>query len=239
MYIPSKILLKNAQILLENHKCETCPELLTVFKPYKVASNSEQQQTWYQKNTEKRAEYNRQRALTSEYQESHKLSQKHYQSKKDVKFPPLPPSAKLCQNIISDFCADTSPNVFEEAGCAVCGKLTPTCEMEELSEVENINLLKIDGVTRKARCKHSDPVSELRGPILAPDCNRVCPICVESLQNNKVPALALANGLWVGKIPNELRYLTYAEQLLIARVHHNRCIVKVRYSAPPNLASMR
>jgi hypothetical protein len=42
-----------------------------------------------------------------------------------------------------------------------------------------------------------------------------------------VPTLALANGLWVGKIPNELRYLTYAEQLLIARVHHNRCIVKV------------
>jgi hypothetical protein len=42
-----------------------------------------------------------------------------------------------------------------------------------------------------------------------------------------VPALALANGLWVGKIPDELRDLTYAEQLLIARVHHNRCIVKV------------
>ena len=40
-------------------------------------------------------------------------------------------------------------------------------------------------------------------------------------------ALALANGLWVGKIPDELRDLTYAEQLLIARVHHNRCIVKV------------
>ena len=228
MHMPSKILLKNAQILLENHTCEKCPDLLTVFKPYKVASNAERQQTWYQKNTEKRAKYNQQRALKSEYQESHKKSsQKHYQSKKDVNFPPLPPSAKLCQNIVSDFCADTSPDVFEEAGCAVCGKLTPICEMEELSEVENINLLKVDGVTRKARCKSSDPVRELRGPILAPDCNRVCPICIESLDKNKVPTLALANGLWVGKIPDELKDLTYAEQLLIARVRHNRCIVKV------------
>ena len=78
-----------------------------------------------------------------------------------MKFPPLPPSTKLCQNIVSDFCADTSPDMFEEAGCAVCGKLTPVCKMEELSEVENINLLKTDGVTRKARCKSSDPVSEL------------------------------------------------------------------------------
>ena len=99
--------------------------------------------------------------------------------------------------------------------------------MEELSQVENINLLKVDGVTRKARCTSSDPVRELKGPILAPDCNGVCSICIESLEKNKVPTLALANGLWVGKIPDELKDLTYAEQLLISRVRHNRCIVKV------------
>jgi hypothetical protein len=73
--------------------------------------------------------------------------------------------------IVSDFCADTSPDVFEETGCAVCGKLTPICTMEELSEIENVSLLKADGVTRKARLKGSDPVKELRGPILAPACN--------------------------------------------------------------------
>jgi len=57
---------------------------------------------------------------------------------------------------------NTSPDVFEETGCAVCGKLTPICTMEELSEVENVSLLKADGVTRKARSKGSDPVKELR-----------------------------------------------------------------------------
>jgi hypothetical protein len=201
--------------LLENHKCETCDDLLAVFKPYKVASNAERQQTWYQKNKEKRAEYDKQRYPNLNIKSlNKKSSQKHYWSKKDVKFPPNPPSAELCQNIVSDFCADTSPEMFEEAGCAVCGKLTPICEMEELSEVENINLLKVDGVTRKARCKSSDPVRELRGPILAPGCSRVCPICVESLEKKKMPTLALANGLWVGEIPDELQDLTYAEQLL-------------------------
>src|ERR1700723_2836503 len=79
----------------------------------------------------------------------------------------------------------------------------------------------------KARCKSSDPVKELRGPILAPDCNKVCYMCVESLEKKQLPTLSLANGLWVGKIPDELKDLTYAEQLLIARVRHNRCIVKV------------
>src|SRR6202035_5814630 len=32
-----------------------------------------------------------------------KSSQKHYQSQKDVKFPPAPPSAELCQSIVSNF----------------------------------------------------------------------------------------------------------------------------------------
>jgi hypothetical protein len=128
---------------------------------------------------------------------------------------------------VSDFCADTSPEAFEEAGCAVCGKLTPIYEMVEVSEVENISLLKVDGVTRKARFKGSDLVKELRGPILAPGCSKVCAICAESLDKGNMPTLALANGLWVGEIPNELQNLTYAEQLLISRVRHNRCIVQV------------
>jgi hypothetical protein len=60
------------------------------------------------------------------------------------------PSAKLCQTIVSNFCGDPSPDMFEEAGCGVCGKLTPTYEMEELSAVDNISIFKVDGVTRKA-----------------------------------------------------------------------------------------
>src|SRR6202167_717083 len=208
MYMPSKIQLKNAQILLENHKCKTCPDLLAVFQPYKVAFNAKYQQTWYQKNKEKHAEYDKQRTSNFKYQESHnKSSQKHYWSKKDIEFPPAPPSAELCQNIVSDFCADTSPRVFEEAGCAICGKLTPICEMEDLSEVENVSLLKVDGGTRKARSKSSDPVTEMSGPILAPKCSRVCPICIDLLEKKKVPTLALANGLWIGEIPDELQDL--------------------------------
>jgi len=49
-------------------------------------------------------------------------------------------------------------------------------------------------------------------------------ICIESLDKNKIPTLALANGLWIGEIPDELQDLTYAEQLLMPGF---RCIVKV------------
>src|ERR1700677_1687002 len=102
MYMHSKILLKNAQSLLQDHKCHTCDDLLAVFNPYKVASNAEHQKTWYQENTEKCAKYDKHRYSKLEYQKSHQKSmQKSYFSKKDVKFPPAPPSAELCRNIVS------------------------------------------------------------------------------------------------------------------------------------------
>ena len=52
---------------------------------------------------------------------------------------------------MSDFCTDTSPDVFKEIGCAACVKLTSIFDVVECSEVENINLLKVDGITRKAK----------------------------------------------------------------------------------------
>ncbi|KDR64876.1 hypothetical protein GALMADRAFT_47734, partial [Galerina marginata CBS 339.88] len=35
------------------------------------------------------------------------------------------------------------------------------------------------------------------------------------------------SGFWIGEVPDVLKNLTYVEKLLIARVRHNRCIVKV------------
>ena len=118
IFMPSKIQLKNAQTLLKRHKCQ-CGDFVSIFKPHVVVPNSNRQKTWYQNHKEQRAEYN----MQPEYQASHRKSaHKSYWAKKDVEFPPDPPSTDLCQKIVSDFCADTSPDVFEVAGCAVCGK---------------------------------------------------------------------------------------------------------------------
>ena len=42
MFMQSKIQLKNAQILLKEHKCQ-CGDFISVFKPHKVSSNAEYQ----------------------------------------------------------------------------------------------------------------------------------------------------------------------------------------------------
>jgi hypothetical protein len=47
------------------------------------------------------------------------------------------------------------------------------------------------------------------------------------LGKGKVPKQALANGFWLGSVPDELKDLTFAEKMMIARVRHNRAVVRV------------
>jgi hypothetical protein len=68
----------------------------------------------------------------------------------------------------------------------------------------------------------------IEGPILTLACNKVCPICVKSLNKNKMPTLALAMAFRLERFQiNYKVWHTYTEQLLIIRVCHNRCIIKV------------
>jgi len=63
--------------------------------------------------------------------------------------------------------------------------------------------------------------------VIDKDCHYICKSCKNVVNCGKVPKFALARGLWIGKVPEELQGLNFAEQLLIARVRHNRCIFHV------------
>ncbi|KAF8808437.1 hypothetical protein BYT27DRAFT_7060988, partial [Phlegmacium glaucopus] len=41
------------------------------------------------------------------------------------------------------------------------------------------------------------------------------------------PPQSLANSFWLGAIPPVLQNLTFAEKMLISRIHHNKCLVRV------------
>jgi hypothetical protein len=47
------------------------------------------------------------------------------------------------------------------------------------------------------------------------------------MATGKLPKVSLANGMWLGHVPPHLADLTFAEQLLVARVRRNRCLVRV------------
>ena len=138
-------------------------------------------------------------------------------------FPPAPPDTLLRKKIIDEFCKATAPAKFEEAGCAVCGVLTLQTELSDLSS-DNIDLSVLNTTgydfTRKERKHSTEPISELDGPAVDTSCHYICVSCKQTLRHKKMPKFALARGLWLGEVPDELKQLSFAEKLLIGRVRH-------------------
>src|SRR6202142_353016 len=154
---------------------------------------------------------------------------KKYQAKmSEPSFPPSPPSSELQHTIVSDFCHDMSPSQFIESACAVCGQLTCNRDLQHLSDADlDLDILIREGVTQEER-KHSDDlIQSLEGPVLIENPQCICKSCYNSISKGKMPLLALANGGWLGEVPSVLSDLNFAEQLLVARVRHNRCLVRV------------
>ena len=146
-------------------------------------------------------------------------------------FPPSPLTKELGETVIRKWCKETKPSSLEESGCAVCGELVPMSRLSRLKAVKTmLSVLAAPGVTRIERKSVTQAVSEFKGPVLDYRCDKICDDCRKVVRKGKVPHLALANNLWLGEVPNVLSELNYVERLLVARIRHNCCFVKVASS---------
>jgi hypothetical protein len=226
---------------LNNHICDGCQTWMSTFEYVDQDSLLEKANQSHlaavNKNNARDPQKYKERNLATVQKSNAKDPEKHKQQhaktmarkRSKTKFPPSPPSTKLQHTIISDWCKDMSPNSFMESGCAVCGELTALSQLQTLSSIEDIDLdlLIQESVTRKERHSSSDPIEDLDEQVLEHKFDDICNKCYKSMAKGKRPLLALANGKWLGEVSTELSDLSYAEQLLIARIRHNRCIVRV------------
>ncbi|KAF8240418.1 hypothetical protein L208DRAFT_1107901, partial [Tricholoma matsutake] len=140
--------------------------------------------------------------------------------------------------IISDFCESSTVSSIEETGCAACGQLVPISQLTKLKAVKNLlPVLQMPNVTRVERSNNSQPIREFKGPVLDFTCSHICDGCRQHLRKGNVPPHALANGLWLGAVPEELSSLGFVEKLLVAHVCINSCFVRVASSGLRKMAS--
>ncbi|KAF9038749.1 hypothetical protein BJ165DRAFT_1352579, partial [Panaeolus papilionaceus] len=145
-----------------------------------------------------------------------------------AEFPPSPLSLLEQERIINDFCNELLPVNIEEAGCRVCGQITLIKNMIDISDRDlDMSCLISPYFTRKERLSESDPIEGLTIPAIVNECNHICIECYKCVCNNKMPKNALANGLWIGSVPEVLQNLTFAEKMMISKIRHNRCLVTV------------
>jgi hypothetical protein len=236
VYIPYRVRHKEMSDYFRGHQCNSCKTHLSAFVVCR--KNSEYCKKWY-KNLDKKDKSElctkKNSKVTLDALAKAKKAKKdklRYKMKKamDIEFPPLPPSSKLKETIISNWCSDSSAENFMEGGCAVCGQLVSLKYLSELSETKcDLGVLNRDNVsvTRLERFSPSDSIQEIKGPVLDSKCTKICKSCEDSLIKGLTPKYALADGLWLGNVPSQLQNLTFAEQTLISRVHHNKCIMRV------------
>ncbi|KDR65097.1 hypothetical protein GALMADRAFT_82279 [Galerina marginata CBS 339.88] len=111
--------------ILSSHQCTgNCTGFCTIFSlASTILTPAERNHTWYNR-LDKVEKANLIDNIVA--QKNHKKQEDILESEERYKaFPPQPPSTSLLHKIISGFIQDTSPSQFVEAGCAVCGKLTP------------------------------------------------------------------------------------------------------------------
>jgi hypothetical protein len=173
------------------HECNGCPRYLSLFKElqvkHKMRDNTSISRQYRAKQSE--SEKVLVTAKNTKARQTARLKEK-------FKFPPLPPTQELMQTIAKDFYKTMSPNKFEENGCAVCGRLTPMINLLKLSEAQcDFVILKRDGagVTQREQHSESNPIEEIKGPIMDEMCHSICLDCHQEINQGRTPPLALAN----------------------------------------------
>lgn len=136
---------------------------------------------------------------------------------------------------IGKFIDATGNSALEEEICVVCAGRFRHADTEpvKLSDLEEKALLcptrphdahdLTNGMLLHNFPSKTHTRSDRNGhPLVA-----VCNSCISYLRRNKTPPLALANEMWVGEIPLELKILTLPERILIARFFPAAYIVKL------------
>ncbi|KAF5331190.1 hypothetical protein D9611_013146 [Ephemerocybe angulata] len=143
-------------------------------------------------------------------------------------YPPRPTTMVDIARAMRAYCAELTPQAIEECGCCVCGQLTKRVLLIPFNEgAYDLTILEEIGCTRKERTSSRDPIADIPGPVLDATLSDICPDCHDALKKGRRPKYALANRLWVGKVPSCLQDLTLGEAAMVSRVRYNRCVVRV------------
>lgn len=129
--------------------------------------------------------------------------------------------------IIREFQAQTSADAMRKLPCSFCSLNTRWSEVSLYTERElDISVLAAAVETLKTHYN----IPEMESHRLFDGVYNVCVTCNRCIRRasfTSVPHLSWANGCWIGDVPAELKGLTYAEELVIARAHSTKCWFKL------------
>ncbi|CAF0973458.1 unnamed protein product [Brachionus calyciflorus] len=141
------------------------------------------------------------------------------------------------------FISNTNVNNFERHVCSVCAEikyspLDNICSKPIQFFMNHKNILKYENLSQSFSTeffKYDLAFSQLNNLVLEPNgfdfdnaTLKICGSCEAYLAKNSTPKYALVNQLYLGQIPEELKDLTYSEQILISKSRMIGSIYKIK-----------
>ncbi|KAH7874569.1 uncharacterized protein C8R40DRAFT_290269 [Lentinula edodes] len=137
------------------------------------------------------------------------------------------PNENERQKIVNDFLDRTGTEATKLSVCYSCARELSSSETRPiLAEcLPNSHLLTPESAhpahtLTKGLLLYRDPTSH----VVPPD---ICCECLTQLANSKRPVLSLANNMWVGEVPFELKILSLPEVILVSRYLAAAYVVKL------------
>ncbi|KAJ3557014.1 hypothetical protein NM688_g1702 [Phlebia brevispora] len=167
----------------------------------------------------------------------HELSEESRSAAEPAQFPPRILALEEIADMIRGWRQDCTPAALAEGPCAVCAQLVSCKKLEsmplsascfDILGEANCNTVPFavsmtpSNLMCHAAVNHADGTAN------------VCVTCRNNLQRQRrMPRMSLANGLWLGDVPEELQGLTFMEKQLIARFRQNHYVVNVTDDREP------
>lgn len=138
-----------------------------------------------------------------------------------------PPSKQVVDAAIAEFIDRTGNAALASGVCAVCARETAASDISQhhLDSIPNSHRL-IPSVPHPNHDIFNGMLLHPRG-LVNVNSGCVCGECLRALKTDKVPSFALANGMWIGRTPHELAFLTLPERLLIAKYFPAAYVIKL------------
>lgn len=137
------------------------------------------------------------------------------------------PSKQVVDAAMAEFIDRTGNAALAAGVCTVCARETAA---------RDLSRLHLDSFPNSHRLVPAVPHPShdiYNGMLLHPlglineDAGEVCAECLRALKSDRIPNFALANGMWIGRTPHELAYLTLPERILIAKFFPAAYVIKL------------
>jgi len=138
------------------------------------------------------------------------------------------PSESAMKNIVQEFIERTGNEPLKTVTCACCALETAASEITKATfeSFPNPDLL-IPAVPHPEHDIFHEMLLEPRGVDVDANTVNICYECYVSLERGNIPCFALANNMWIGRVPECLQTLTLVERLLIAKYFPTAYVIKL------------